>query len=81
MEKSKPFIFSVIIDAKGKSYQPPSFHWKLKAGRIVNDQDGREIEATTTAADGFDKIRATVEVGGFDPSCITAASCSTKIIW
>ena len=81
MEKSKPFIFSVLIEGEGKHYQPPSFHWKLNAGRIVKGQYESEIEATTTGANGFDKITATVKVGGFDPSCITTASCTTRIIW
>jgi hypothetical protein len=81
VEKSKPFIFSaVIIEGKAESYERPSFHWKLNAGRIVKGQNGREIEATTTGANGFDYITATVEVGGFDPSCVTTTSCSTKII-
>src|SRR5215203_140068 len=48
MEKSEPFIFSVLIESEGKSYQPPSFHWKLNAGRIVKGQYGREMQATTT---------------------------------
>jgi hypothetical protein len=54
-------------------------YWKLNAGRIVKGQYGRAIEATTTGANGFDKITATVEVGGFDPACIMTGSCSTKI--
>ena len=81
MEKSKPFIFSALIESEVKSYQPPTFHWKLNAGRIVKGQNGREIEASTTGANGFEKITATVEVGWYDPSCINTASCSTKIIW
>ena len=81
MERSKPFIFSVLIEGEKMSYGPPSFHWKVNAGRIVKGEFGRAIEATTTGADGFDKITATVEVRGFDPSCFTTASCATKIIW
>jgi hypothetical protein len=79
LEKSKPFVFSILIEGEG-TYKP-SFHWKLNAGRIVKGQDGREIEATTTGANGFDSITATVEVRGFDPSCILLGSCTTKIIW
>ena len=82
MDKSKPFVFSAVIETDAKSYTAPSFHWKLNAGRIVKGQNSREIEVTTTGANGFDKITATVEVGGFDPSCAgTIVSCSTKIIW
>jgi len=81
LDKSKPFIFSVRIEGKGRNYQPPSFYWKLNAGRIVEGQYSRKIKATTTGAMGFEKITATVEVGGFDPACITTGSCSTKIKW
>lgn len=81
IDQSKPFIFSALIEGKAESYERPSFHWKLNSGRIVKGQNGREIEAATTGARGFDYITATVEVGGFDPRCSTNASCSTKIIW
>lgn len=80
LEKSKPFAFSVLIEGK-QQYQTPSFRWKLNAGRIVKGQYERKMEATTTGADGFEEITATVDVGGFDPSCFTTVSCSTKIIW
>ena len=48
MDKSKPFVFSVLI--KGEGTYKPSFHWKLNAGRIGKGQDSREIVATTTGA-------------------------------
>ena len=81
MDKSKPFIFSVVVEGEEKSYEPPSFRWKLNAGRIVKGQFGREIEVTTTGANGFDNITATIEIRGFDPSCTYPESCTTKIIW
>jgi len=81
MDKSKPFVFSVVIEGNTQSYAQPSFHWKLNAGRIVKGEHAAEIEATTSGANGFDSITATVEVGGFDPSCNMAARCTTKIIW
>jgi hypothetical protein len=82
MDKSKPFIFSAVIEPGAKSYTTPSFYWNVNAGRIVKGQNTPEIEATTTGANGFEKITATVQVGGFDPSCATTTvSCSTKIIW
>lgn len=82
MDKSEPFIFSVVVRGPAKRYQPQSFYWKINAGRIVKGQNTSRIEANTTGANGFDKITATVEVGGFDPSCSgTTVSCDTKIIW
>lgn len=77
---SQPLIFSaVVIKSELDSYTTPSFRWKLNAGRIVNGQNTREIKVTTTGADGFDNITATVQVGGFDPSCMTTADCTTKL--
>ena len=82
MDKSEPFIFSVAVRGTAKPYQRNSFYWTVNAGRIVKGQNTRRIEASTTGANGFDKITATVEVGGFDPSCTgTTVSCSTNIIW
>lgn len=81
IDQSKPFTFSaVVIEGEVKPYTPPSFHWKLNAGRIVKGQNSREIEVTATGADGFDSITATIQVGGFDPSCVATASCTTKLI-
>jgi hypothetical protein len=82
MQKSKPFIFSALVEADAKDPTPPSsFYWRINAGRIVKGQNSREIEVTATGANGFDNITATVEVGGFDPACPTTASGTTRIIW
>jgi hypothetical protein len=81
LDKSKPFIFSALIEGDTPRYDPPTYHWKLNAGRIVKGQNEFEIEATTTGANGFDSITATVEVGGYDPSCLMTASCTTRITW
>ena len=81
MDKSKPFIFAALVEGEPKDYRPASIRWKLNAGRIVRGQYSREIEATTTGANGFDNITATAELAGADPSCLTIASCTTKIIW
>ena len=81
LDQSEPFIFSALVEGNAKPYLPPSFRWKLNAGRIIKGQNSREIEVTTKGADGFEKITATVEVGGYDPSCSgTIVSCTTKII-
>jgi len=69
------------VSCSEEGYGSPTFYWKLNAGRIVKGQNGREIEAATTGANGFEKITATVEVGEYDPACAMTASCSTKIIW
>lgn len=80
MDQSKPFIFSALVEGDTKDPRP-SFNWKINAGRIVKGQSSREIEVTARGAIGFDNITATVNVGGFDPSCAgTTVSCSTKVI-
>ena len=79
LDRSQPFTFSALIEGHAEAYTPPSFRWKLNAGRIVKGQDSQKIEVTTTGADGFDSITATVAVSGFDPSCETSVSCTTKI--
>ena len=81
MDQAEPFLFSAVIEGDAQPYLALSFRWKLNAGRIIKGQYSREIEVSTKGADGFEKITATVEVGGFDPSCVgTVVSCSTKII-
>ena len=82
MDKSKPFVFSARVESNANGGTPASFYWKINAGRIVKGQNTREIKVTTTGADGFDSITATVDVGGFHPACAgTIVSCTTKIIW
>lgn len=81
MGQTKTFKFSAALEGDAKGYTAPTFYWKLNAGRIIKGQNTPEVEATTKGADGFEKITATVQVGGFDPSCAgTIVSCSTKII-
>jgi Big-like domain-containing protein len=81
MDKAGPFKFSANIKVNGKTFNTTNLRWTLNAGRIIKGQNGREIEVSTTGANGFEKITATVEVSVPDPSCIRTASCSTKIIW
>ena len=81
IDNSETFTFSALVVVAPNGPAPTSFNWKINAGRIVKGQNRRTIEVTTQGADGFDNITATVEVGGFDPSCAgTTVSCTTKII-
>jgi hypothetical protein len=81
MDQSKPFIFSALVETDAEAPTPLSFNWKINAGRIVKGQNSREIEVKAVDILGFEKITATVEVFGGDPSCLgTVGSCSTKII-
>ena len=81
MHNSKTFTFSALVEVAPNGPAPTSFNWKINAGRIVKGQNSRAIEVTTKGAHGFDNITATVDIGGFDPSCTgTTVSCTTKII-
>src|SRR4030095_14077771 len=77
LDRRKPFVFSASINPNPDL----SYNWKLNAGKIIKGQSTREIEVDPNInATGFERITATVEVGGFDPSCTgTSASCSTRI--
>lgn len=82
MHKSKTFVFSATVETTVKGQTRPSFYWEINAGRIIKGQNSRQIEVTTAGADGFENITATVQVGGFNPSCAgTIVSCTAKIIW
>ena len=82
MDKSNSIIFSAVVRGRAKPYQSVSFDWNVNAGRIVKGQHSHQIEVSTTGAKGFDSITATVQVGGFDPSCVTTfITCTTRIVW
>lgn len=81
LDQSEPFMFSAIIEHDVESVLPPSFNWKINAGRIVKGQHSREIEVSTTGANGFDSITATLYVRGYDPSCAgLTITCTTRIL-
>jgi hypothetical protein len=77
---SNHFVFSVHIEgeAKARPYKEPTFWWKLSAGKIIKGQNTREIEVDNQDFPD-ESVTATAEVGGFDPACMTAASCTTNI--
>ena len=81
LDQARPFIFSAIMEREAESATLPSFNWKINAGRIVKGQHSRVIEVSTRGANGFDSITATVDVGGYDPSCAgMTVACTTKIL-
>lgn len=80
LRKLRGFKKLTVVD-KAKVERRPSFYWKINAGRITKGQNSREIEVSATGANGFENITATVDIAGFDPSCPTIVSCTTKIIW
>ncbi|HEV8137105.1 MAG TPA: hypothetical protein VGP85_20690 [Pyrinomonadaceae bacterium] len=76
VESSKTLRFKATIISKQES-QRPSFKWTVRWGVIVSGQFTDEIEVQPSDPD--EELTATVEVGGYDPSCATAASCTVNI--
>jgi hypothetical protein len=62
----------------GDSGVSPTYNWSVSAGTITSGQ-GTSTITVDTANLGGQNVTATVSVGGFDPSCATAASCTTSV--
>jgi hypothetical protein len=56
----------------------PTYNWTVSAGTIVGGQGTSSIQVSTTGL-GAQTVTATVDVGGFDRSCSSSASCSTAV--
>ena len=55
-----------------------SYNWSSDAGRIVEGRFEQKMTLDLLRFP-FEKVTATVSVGGYDPSCINQASCTTRI--
>jgi hypothetical protein len=56
----------------------PTYNWTVSAGTIASGQGTSSITVDTTGLGG-QTVTATVDVGGYDRSCSTSASCSTAV--
>jgi hypothetical protein len=76
VEKGEKIEFVVKVNG-GESSTTPRYSWTSDAGRIV---DGKYADRMTLDLLGFpfEKVTATVTVGGYDPSC-PSVSCATRI--
>jgi hypothetical protein len=77
IESGKLISFVVKITG-GKSYRSVSYSWRTDAGRIVEGEFEKKMTLDLLRFP-FEKVTATVGVGGFDPACVTSASCTTLI--
>ena len=57
----------------------PTYNWTVSAGTISSGQGTSSITVDTTGLANNSTVTATVDVGGFDRSCGTSASCTTGI--
>jgi hypothetical protein len=73
-----PITFTANVSG-GDTGVTPTFNWTVSAGTISSGQGTSSITVDTTGLGG-QTVTATVDVGGFDRSCATSASCSTQVI-
>jgi hypothetical protein len=64
----------------GDSRVTPTFNWSVSAGRIQAGQGTSRIETSAPGQADGDTVTATVEVGGFDRSCSSTASCTAFVM-
>lgn len=62
----------------GSDGATPTYNWVVSSGTIINGQGTPSITVDTTGLGGQTVI-ATLEIGGFDPSCARTASCATTV--
>jgi len=72
---------SVTVEATvsgGYSKKAPTYEWSLSAGKIVSGQATPKVTVDVSGL-GQDWVTATVSVGGFNPLCVTVASCAISL--
>jgi hypothetical protein len=74
---SLKFIASV---EGGDQTVEPTYNWTVSAGAISFGQGTSTIEVDTNNLGENETVTATVELGGFDPNCKRADSCTTTVI-
>ena len=62
----------------GDTSVTPTYNWTVSAGTIASGQGTSSI-TVNTAGLGGQSVTATVDVGGYDRSCSTSASCTTAV--
>lgn len=72
---NQPITFTASINGAGGS---PTYNWSVSAGSISSGQGTSSITVDTTGVSG-QSVTATVELGGWDPSCSKTASCTTQV--
>jgi hypothetical protein len=69
-----PVTFTANVSG-GDTNVTPTFNWTVSAGTISSGQGTSSITVDTTGV--TNTITATVDVGGYERSCSTSASCTT----
>ena len=71
-----PISFTARVNG-GDPTVKPTFNWAVSAGTIKSGQGTASITVDPTSLPPGSSLTATVDVGGYDRSCNTSASCST----
>jgi hypothetical protein len=74
----EPVTFTANVSG-GDPNVTPTFNWTVSAGTISSGQGTSSITVDTTGVAGGQSITATVDVGGYDRTCSTSASCTTGV--
>ena len=78
VQENQPITFTANVSG-GDTNITPTYNWTVSAGTISSGQGTSTITVDTTGLGG-QTVTATVDVGGYDRSCATSASCSTQVI-
>ena len=69
-----PITFTVNVSG-GDTNATPTYNWTVSAGTIMSGQGTNSVTVDTTGLPSS-FVTGTVEVGGYDRSCSTSASCT-----
>ena len=78
IESGKVISFVAIVKGRAEPYTNVSYSWTTDAGRIIDGKYDKKMTLDLLRFP-FEKVTATVSVGGYDPACIFSASCTTRI--
>jgi hypothetical protein len=77
IDQGSPITYTASI-TNGPANVTATYNWSVSAGTISGGQGTSSI-TVDTAGLGGQSVTATVELGGFDPSCSRTASCTTSV--
>jgi hypothetical protein len=77
IDQGSPITYAASI-TNGPANVTATYNWSVSAGTISGGQGTSSI-TVDTAGLGGQSVTATVELGGFDPSCSRTASCTTSV--
>jgi hypothetical protein len=78
VQVGSPITFTAQISG-GDPNVTPTFNWTVSAGTITSGQGTGSITVDTTGLGG-QTVTATLDVGGYDRTCATSASCTTQVL-